>query len=336
MLQEVKEEEKLRMACGSPGLSHVNVDSQCSTAELPAMDGITQCDISVQEIVPSSAPSSNNSHSNQSQNIGECSRPSEVQMESGASTSADYCSLRPDFSMIQGEICLDNLSIRELHELFKVTFGRETTVKDKQWLKRRIAMSLTYSCDVSATTFIAKDNEFVKKCEEVSDGNVDALPLKDISGGEEDIKCKDSSYDEDTGNEDVQVVSRKTLRSHKVEHDLCSENLQIQQRATKRIRRPTRRYIEELSESEFRDLNPRWFSSNRSMEPGHVSPNSYSGPTRNVFPEKRTIVTRFDSLGGSGIYIPCVSRIRRCRPRKNITPLVVSGAVSSRIIVSLF
>ncbi|KAI9102935.1 hypothetical protein K1719_023374 [Acacia pycnantha] len=99
MLQKVKEEEKLRLACGSPGFSYGNLDSQCSAADLPVMDGITQCDAFFQEVIPSSAPSLNNSHSNQSQNIG--------------------------------EICLDKLSIRELHELFKVTFGQETTVKDK-------------------------------------------------------------------------------------------------------------------------------------------------------------------------------------------------------------
>ncbi|XP_054784045.1 uncharacterized protein LOC129290996 isoform X3 [Prosopis cineraria] len=331
MLQKVKEEEKLHLACGSPGLSYVNVDSQCSAADLPVMDGIIQCDTSFQEIIPSSAPSLNNSHSNQSQNIGGCSRPSEGQIESGLSTSAVYCDLKPDFSMIKGEICLDKLSIRELHELFKVTFGRETTVKDKQWLKRRIAMSLTNSCDVSATTFIVKDNKLVRKCEEGIDGNVDAVLFKDTTAGEEDINCRDLSCAEGIGNENNQVVSGKRLRSHNGEHDLCSESLQTEQRAAKRIRKPTRRYIEELSKNESRDHNPRLLSSNRSAELGHVSPNSYNGSARNVFSEGRTIVTRFDSLGGLGIYIPCVSRIRRCRPRKNIMPLMVSGAVSFQI-----
>ncbi|KAI9109517.1 hypothetical protein K1719_019571 [Acacia pycnantha] len=139
MLQKVKEEEKLRLACGSPGFSYGNLDSQCSAADLPVMDGITQCDAFFQEIIPSSAPSLNNSHSNQSQNIG-------------------------------------------------------------------------------------------------SDGNVDAVLFKDTAAGEDDINCKDSSCAKGTGNEDNQVVSGKTLlRSHKVEHDLCCENLQKEQRAAKRI-----------------------------------------------------------------------------------------------------
>ncbi|KAI9102998.1 hypothetical protein K1719_023437 [Acacia pycnantha] len=102
-------------------------------------------------------------------------------------------------------------------------------------------MSLTNSCNVSATTFIVKDNKLVKKCEEGSDGNVDAVLFKDTAAGEDDINCKDSSCAKGTGNEDNQVVSGKTLlRSHKVEHDLCCENLQKEQRAAKRIHIPKR------------------------------------------------------------------------------------------------
>ena len=37
------------------------------------------------------------------------------------------------------DVSLDNLSIRELHEAFKSTYGRETSVKDKHWLKRQIS-----------------------------------------------------------------------------------------------------------------------------------------------------------------------------------------------------
>lgn len=332
MLQKVKQEEKLRLACGSAGLSYINMDSECSAAELPVMDGTIQSDMPFEDIVPSLAPTLNNSQSNHSQSIVECSRPSEGQLESGLSTSAVYSALKTEFLMLKGEICLDKLSIRELHELFKVTFGRETTVKDKQWLKRRIAMSLTNSCDVSATTFIVTDNKLVKKCEDDSHGNMNAVLLNGSAAEEEDINCKDSLTVDGTGIQDNQVVAGKRLRNHNVEHNLSGVNLQIEQRAAKRIRKPTKRYIEELSENESRDHNPRLSISNKNMGLGHVSPNSNIGPARNIFSEGRTVITRFDSLGGSGVYIPCVSRVRRSRPRKNIMPLMVSVAVSYQMI----
>ncbi|XP_024366866.1 uncharacterized protein [Physcomitrium patens] len=37
------------------------------------------------------------------------------------------------------EVSLENLSIRELHEAFRATYGRDTSVKDKHWLKRQIS-----------------------------------------------------------------------------------------------------------------------------------------------------------------------------------------------------
>ncbi|KAJ1407114.1 SANT/Myb domain [Sesbania bispinosa] len=323
MLQKVKQEEKLRLSCESPVHSHVNIDSQCSADKFPPVDGKVQSGTPYQEI-PSIASSLNYSHSNQSGSIDQCSRPSEGVIESGLSASVVYSALKPDFSMIDGEICLDKLSIRELHELFKVTFGRETTVKDKQWLKRRIAMSLTNSCDVSATTFIVKDNKIVRKCVEDSAGNVNAAAAISVENiaGEEDVQFKDSSAVEGCGIEDNQVVSEIGLKNHNMDHESGGEEHQREQRAAKRIRKPTKRYIEELSENESREHNPRLSISNKNMGLGHVSPTSYVRPARNAFPEARTFITRLDSLGGSGVQIPCVSRVRRSRPRKNIMSLM--------------
>lgn len=54
---------------------------------------------------------------------------------------ASTCSSGLTMSTIskEGEFSLDNLSIRELHEAFCSTYGRETFVKDKHWLKRQIS-----------------------------------------------------------------------------------------------------------------------------------------------------------------------------------------------------
>ncbi|CAJ1950811.1 unnamed protein product [Sphenostylis stenocarpa] len=320
ILQKVKEEEKQRISCGSPVHSHVNIDSQCSADKCPAMDGKVQSEPPYQEI-PSIASSLNYTHSNQSGSIDQCSRPSEGVIESGSSASAVHSNLKPDLSISDGEICLDKLSIRELHELFKVTFGRETTVKDKQWLKRRIAMSLTNSCDVSATTFIIKDNKIVRKFVEESAGNMNAASLisSETVTEEDDVNFKDSSAVNACGIDDNQVVSEIRLRNHNTEYGLEDENHQTDQKAAKRIRRPTKRYIEELSENEH---NPRLPICNKNMGLGQVSPTSYVRPGRNAFSERRSYGRRFESLGGSDVHIPCVSRIRRSRPRKDMASLM--------------
>ncbi|OAY36438.1 uncharacterized protein LOC110626403 isoform X2 [Manihot esculenta] len=323
MLQKVKEEERLRIACGSRDYSSacVIVDSQCSDQldKLPAIDENLQSEIPLQETGPSFAPSLIQSHMHQSGGVGECSN-APVLTEGRALTSTTVTTSKPDFSKLNGEICLDNLSIKELHETFKATFGRETTVKDKQWLKRRIAMGLTNSCDVSATTFIIKDNKLVNKGKEDGSDNGDGALANDpatgttMSGGQQGLPISHGSQLED------QVVSDK--RNRNIGDNSGSEDHHTEQRAAKRVRKPTKRYIEELSEVESKEASGKLRPIVKNSLLGQMSSNFHTRSARNVSLEGRTVVTRLDSLGGSGIQIPCVSRVRRSRPRKNFMALL--------------
>lgn len=326
MLQKVKEEERLRLACGAPDYSsaYVIVASQCTDQhdKLPGIDEKLQSE-PLQETVPSQAPCLSKSHMNQPGNIGECSNPSNKPIEGAASTSAIITSSKPDFSKLKGEICLDNLSIKELHETFKATFGRDTTVKDKQWLKRRITMGLTNSCDVSTTTFVIKDNKLVKKVNDESCIKEDGSFAKDPAIGVNNGNQEALPISHGSQLEGHQVVSEKRLRNQTIDGNCGSEDHQTEQRTAKRVRKPTRRYIEELSEVESKESSGRLMNSAKNSVLGPLSPTSLVRPVRNVFSDGRTVVTRLDSLGGSGIQVPCVSRVRRSRPRKNFMALLV-------------
>ncbi|EEF41008.1 conserved hypothetical protein [Ricinus communis] len=310
-------------ACGSPEYSsaYVIVDNQCSDQhdKLPGIDEKLQSKIPLQENVPSSASSLSKSHVHRSGSFGDCSNPSAKLTEAGSLISATATTSIPDFSKLKGEICLDNLSIKELHETFKATFGRDTTVKDKQWLKRRITMGLTNSCDVSATTFIIKDNKLVKKGKEGFD-NVNSAFANDPALGTMDANEEGSPINYGSQLEDHQVVSLK--RSLSIGENSGSEDHNIEQRAAKRVRKPTRRYIEELSEVESKESSGRIRTSLKNPGLGQMSSNSHGRLVRNVSSDGRTMITRLDSLGGSGIHIPCVSRVRRSRPRKNFMALL--------------
>ena len=250
-------------------------------------------------------------------------------MDSGSSASAVCTSLKPDFTKLKGEICLDNLSIRELHETFKATFGRETSVKDKQWLKRRIAMGLTNSCDVSTTTFILKDNKSMKKVKEECCKSVDGTLIEDTVVGAKNDNCRDSPTSRNNRGEAHQILSGKRLRNSSVEYDCGSDDLHTEQIAGKRIRKPTKRYIEELSEADSREYGGRLTSSVKNSVHGQSSPKSQARPVRNVCSEGKTVVTRLDSLGGSGVQVPYVFRVRRSRPRKNFMALMVCETIVS-------
>ncbi|KAL9368679.1 hypothetical protein Peur_039878 [Populus x canadensis] len=320
MLQKVKEEERLYIACGSPDCSsaYVIVDSQCSDPhdKLLHIDEKLQCEIPLQEPVPLLAPSLSESHLNQSGSVGECSHPPDELVTVGSPSSI---TTKPDFSRLKGEICLDNLSIKELHETFKATFGRETTVKDKQWLKRRISMGLTNSCDVSTTSFIIKDNKFVKKGNEEGCNGMYGSFAKDppIVNQKGLPTCHVGQLDYH------KVVPERRLENHNLDDNSGSDDHQKEQRAAKRVRKPTKRYIEELSEVESKESNERLLNlAKNSGHDGLISPKSHVRLVRHVSSGGRTVITRLDSLGGSGIQVPCVSRVRRSRPRKNFMALL--------------
>lgn len=254
----------------------------------------------------------NESRINQSGSVGECSNPQNEPVEGQSLMSADCTSSKPDFSKLKGEICLDNLSIKELHETFKATFGRETTVKDKQWLKRRIAMGLTNSCDVSTSSFVIKDNKLVNKDKEENHNNLGsdlakASAVRTMNDG------KDSPINSSGLAETLQIVSGEKLRNSSVDDDLGTEDLNTEQRAAKRVRKPTRRYIEELSEVESKDHSGKSMASTKNSGLRQTSIKS------NVRPFK---MARMDSFGGSGVQVPYVCRVRRSRPRKNVMALM--------------
>lgn len=307
---------------GSEGQSeNPEVNAERSNAQLDTGVGMGKLDDEHEETIPSLETNSNESHIDQLGSGGECSSPLDGPIKSGSSISAICTSSKPDFSKLKGEICLDNLSVRELHETFKATFGRETSVKDKQWLRRRIAMGLANSCDVSTTTFVIKDNKVVKKGKEESFKSVDHTPAKVLSVGVNE-NCGGSPIGCNNQIENPQNVCGKILTDPSLEYDCSVEDLNTEQRAAKRVRKPTKRYIEELSEVESRDYGGKLTSSVKSSGQGLSSPISRVRPVRDAQSDGRPVVTRQDSLGGSGVQVPYVCRVRRSRPRENFMALM--------------
>ncbi|KAF8393556.1 hypothetical protein HHK36_021800 [Tetracentron sinense] len=305
----------------SSGKANLDESEGLSQSENTEVDA-KKLNARLEETVPSLSPRLNDSHTNQSGSVEGCLKPADAPINNGSSTSAICTSSKPNFSLLKGEICLDNLSIRELQETFKATFGRETSAKDKLWLKRRIAMGLTNSCHVSTMTFIIKDKILIKKFAEESGKSADGTLPRDQVIGVINDHCSDSPGSPSNLLEDQQLVSGKRLRKPKVEYDSKSEDLHTEQRAAKRVRKPTRRYIEELSEVELIECSGRLVSSVSNSGNGQSSPKSRVRPAQSISSDATAVVTRQDSLGGSGVQVPYVSRVRRGRPRKNFMALM--------------
>ncbi|XP_073012026.1 uncharacterized protein [Typha latifolia] len=322
--EKVKQEERLLLSCESLDVNANSLggkSSHCPNTEESQNDMIHSENPSI-EAAPNSA-ALNGNPSGEIENTVRCSGPTNDAVNSNSSLPKTCTSSKPDFSLIEGEVCLDNLTIRELQEAFRATFGRQTSVKDKLWLKRRIAMGLINSCDVPTSSFSIKDNKIV--CNEVkeethctdrrsrlesgflSEDQV-ANPTKDI------YQVSPTSSSDHI--EDQQRSSRR-LRMP-LEYDATKENLQMEESAVKRMRKPTRRYIEELSDFDARECSTR-LPSVKICSPEQACPKSRLRPV--LGPQNITFSTRQDYIGGFGIQVPYVSRARRGRPRKNFSAL---------------
>ncbi|KAE8696375.1 subtilisin-like protease isoform 1 [Hibiscus syriacus] len=306
------------LSSGMPQLESSEGLSQSEKTKADTEKLSAQCE----ETVPCGAQSLSDDHATQPGSVGECLKPLDGPMQGGSSTSAGCISSKPDFYKLEGEICLDNLSIKELHEVFKATFGRATTVKDKLWLKRRIAMGLTNSCDVSTTTFVINDYKLVKK------ENKDNANYVNLATGKE-CSAVAVEYNGDVLNSLSQIDEHQTVSAMRpgsdVENNFANEDLAADQRAAKRVRKPTKRYIEELSEAESKEYSGnsgRLLASTKNIGIRSMPSKSHARLARNASLEGRTVITRLDSLGGFGIQVPCVYRVRRSRPRKNVMALL--------------
>ncbi|XP_047941381.1 uncharacterized protein LOC125188517 isoform X7 [Salvia hispanica] len=237
--------------------------------------------------------------------------------------------IRPDFSLLNGEIHLDSLSVKDLQEIFQATFGRQTSVKDKQWLKRRIIMGLTNSCDFSTTTLVVIGNRVVKRGKDETGQRMDGSVLVDcvVTSALETNERPNTVHDEQI--ETHPTGNAMALQSSASQDNCESNETDTEHRPVKRVRKPTRRYIEEISEGESRDSGAQTVSS---VEPPACDQSSAQVCVRSIqnFGLDQRYLLRKDSLGGFGIQVPYVNRIRRSRPRKNFVTLVKSVVYSER------
>ncbi|CAL9117748.1 unnamed protein product [Musa textilis] len=345
MLQKVKQEEQLLLSGES-----FNHSPKCMTIEDPASERSKnskacnnkfQPEITSREIMPRSLEL-NSIHNFEVGSAETCSVPTNDAVSSKSSISESCTSLFPEFSIIRGEICLDNFSIRELQEAFRATFGRQTSVKDKLWLKRRIAMGLTNSCHVPSTSFTIKDNKIIlseakgepeRLQQSKNEAESLSMNIHVINASPHDFKTSLNSNMTD------RQLSGKRLGLSPSNHDLNDENCQMEHCAAKRMRKPTKRYIEELSELETRECTAKSYSCVKISEHSHFPSKRQIKPVCDGKTQRRIFSTRHVSVGGFSFEVPYVLRTRRRRPRKNFVdlmeynPATISHMVKTAVII---
>ncbi|XP_051114636.1 uncharacterized protein LOC127240165 isoform X2 [Andrographis paniculata] len=302
---------------GSEGKEQLEAPVDAAKPNVPPVPTVDQDE----RIISSLTPNSSDKSVSQSGSPEGCVKLPGRLDESQPSSSTVGPGLKPDFSLLNGEIHLECLSVRDLQETFRATFGRETSVKDKQWLKRRIIMGLTNSCDFSTTSFVIIDNKVVRKGKEQTCKSADcSVSIDCVSPSAIESHQSPTSLD-DTPVE-IPLVADETNSQSSSHQDIHgSQDASMEHRPTKRIRKPTKRYIEELSEGETKDSGAKPLSSIKQPLCDRSPAAACAKPLHNFTLDGKCLI-RKDSIGGTGIQVPYVSRTRRSRPRENFMALM--------------
>lgn len=206
---------------------------------------------------------------------------------------------------------LDNMNIDELHEVFRSTFGRDTFIDDREWLKRRIMFGLQSTKEMDTSSSITESRSSSNEHDDNSIFciNCDMPPKRLNYGSLSEMNNSEKALPEDHGkegstDEKTGMISASDFDTVK-SLDLGVKDGELTSK--KRLRKPTRRYIEELSEKK-----PKIFSSQK-ME-------SCNKESKDIM---ELIQSNCDSPILMGSQLFSASGPRRGRPRKNCTLLVV-------------
>ncbi|XP_068645748.1 uncharacterized protein [Aristolochia californica] len=203
----------------------------------------------------------------------------------------------------QSTALLDKMTIRELHEAFRNTFGHETSVKDKQWLKRRILFGLHNFVEIENVSGLMDSGPSSNENEDdllFISGSQALLDGKDMN----DILKPNFSEGETTG------YQRSNLGD--------KENGQL---TPKRQRKPTKRYIEESSDITCRNSSGKLETPVTSLMDKILQPRSHNQQVHGREFETAGIIGREDTVAGSAAESHKPQR-GRGRPRKNFSSLM--------------
>ncbi|PIA37291.1 hypothetical protein AQUCO_03000113v1 [Aquilegia coerulea] len=207
---------------------------------------------------------------------------------------------------------LDKMTMRELQKTFKSTFGRETSVKNKPWLKRHILFGLQSGSCLLESGISFKDNA----------GNLISTSSEDSPGR---VYCSITSG---LSNKNKRVGRVVKSRGDVSRYEPLSSGEIGASQTHKRLRRPTQRYIEELSNLKSRSCSGRLKL--------RASPRDELGQARSHNQHHRKafgatpLVYRQDATKGSGILLPFALHVRKRRSKRNASnaSLAVKGQAS--------
>ncbi|XP_043704917.1 uncharacterized protein LOC122654747 [Telopea speciosissima] len=226
----------------------------------------------------------------------------------------------PESSSDPNAMSLEKMSIYELQKTFSSTFGRETSVSDKEWLKHRFSLGLQNLVEFENVSSLLEcgvqtnENEggIFTSCND-SSGRMHQRPM--IAQGSK-IRPLGRGVERENLAAGVELVTNSP-QSGKVGVELLDlgdrEGLLLRR---KRLRKPTRRYIEESSALKARYYTGKLETPTTSSRNKFLHVKSHNQLHRKGF-GSTPLVCRQDYLNGSGIQVPFGLRVRKGRLKRS-------------------
>ncbi|KAJ4969613.1 hypothetical protein NE237_002712 [Protea cynaroides] len=215
---------------------------------------------------------------------------------------------------------LEKMSIYELHETFSSTFGHETPVSDKGWPKHRISLGFQNLVDFENVSSLLEcgvrtnenEGDLFPFCNDFS-GRM-YQPSTNAQGSK--VRSLGRGMEKENLAARVELVTNSPP-SGKVGVELLDlgdrDGLLLRR---KRLRKPTRRYIEESSSLKSRYYTGKLESPTTSSSNKFLHVKSHNQHHRKGF-GAMPLVCRQDYLSGSGLQVPFGVRVRRGRLKKS-------------------
>lgn len=210
----------------------------------------------------------------------------------------------------QDSLLLDRMTIDELHEAFRNTFGCETTVADKQWLKHQLSFGLQnppVSSNVSEGKLISpiSDQDSDRVCTSFT-GVFNFKKRRRVQ------HVKRERHDNLSSLKSFSSEDRKAMFGFSELGDAENEHV-----ASKRSRKPTRRYIDESIEQNSLRKKRRCRISYTCSSDKILRNGSYKQLCQKGF-EAKPSVCREVALKGACIQVPFGEPIRREHMKKKV------------------
>lgn len=247
--------------------------------------------------------------------VGNLNLESKSMVSGGRGHGAEISELAtPSIPVLQGTCqdssLLDKMTIDELHEAFRNMFGRETTVTDEQWLKRHLSFGLQNLLGPSNEN----EGKMISSTSDLCSRRVSS-PFTAVFNFKRKPRVQHVKRERHDNHVSLKAISSEVRKAVLSFSELGEKQSVLDTR--KRVRKPTRRYIEESLEHNSRHQKRSCVLSNTCSRDKLLHNGSYKLHCHKGF-ESKPFVSHKEPFKGACIQVPFGQPVHKGHLKKKV------------------